>query len=123
MNKRVVGFRLSDCYPTPERREEMYRQYPGLKEFIEQEEKQRLAKEAAEAEAAKQKAAAARAKVVKMPSGPNEPPRRLSDEELWRRQQIIDRVWEANLEAKRELEEMYSQGCHRGRGDSDWGLR
>jgi hypothetical protein len=97
----------------------MYRQYPGLKEFIEQEEKQR----AAEAGAAEQRAAAARAKVVKMPLSADEPPRQLSDEELWRRQQIIDRVWEQNLEAKRELEEMYSRGCHRGRGDSDWGLR
>jgi hypothetical protein len=101
----------------------MYRQYPGLREAVEAQKKEAAEREAAEQAKKAAASAATKAKVVKLPAGPDEPPRQLSDEELWRRQQIIDRVWRQNLEAKRELEEMYSQGCHRGRGDSDWNLR
>jgi hypothetical protein len=63
-----------------------------------------------------------KAEVVTFPVG-NEPPRQFTQEELIRRQQIIDAVWEKNLADKRELEEMYRGSCHRGPGDSDWGLR
>jgi hypothetical protein len=101
----------------------MYREYPGLREFVEKEKAELAAKEAAEQAKKEARASAARAKVVKMPAGPDEPPRQLSEAELIRRQQIIDRVWEQNLEAKRELEEMYRGSCHRGPGDSDWNLR
>ena len=68
-------------------------------------------------------AAVAKAKVVKMPLKADEPPRPFTEAELIRRQQIIDAVWERNLEARRELDEMYRHSCHRGPGDSDWGLR
>jgi hypothetical protein len=65
----------------------------------------------------------ARRNVVPLPLAVNGPPGKLSEAELIRRQQIIDRVWEQNLQAKREMEEMYRGSCHRGPGDSDWNLR
>jgi len=47
----------------------------------------------------------------------------LSDQEVLRRQQIIDRIWEENLERKKELERRASRTCHRGPRDSDWDIR
>jgi hypothetical protein len=65
-----------------------------------------------------------KAEVVKLPVPMNEPPAvQLSEAELIRRQQLIDQAWERTLEARRELEAVYPRTCHRGPGDSDWGLR
>jgi hypothetical protein len=47
----------------------------------------------------------------------------LSDQELCRRQAVIDAAWERNLEAKRELEAEAARSFHRGPGDSDYRLR
>jgi hypothetical protein len=44
-------------------------------------------------------------------------PDRLSDQELCRRQQAIDQAWQRTLDAKRELEERYGRGFHRGYGE------
>jgi hypothetical protein len=45
---------------------------------------------------------------------------KLSEQERVRRQQIIDAVWEANLEKQRELARRASRTCHRGFGDPDY---
>jgi len=50
-------------------------------------------------------------------------PPRLNDQELSRRQMVIDAVWERNLAAKRELEAEAARSCHVGFGDPDWRLR
>ena len=47
-------------------------------------------------------------------------PPKLSEQELVRRQRVIDAVWERNLEAKRELEAEAARTFHRGPGDPDW---
>ena len=48
-------------------------------------------------------------------------PKRLSDAELWRRQQIIDQCWEAMLREERALRrEQQARSFHRGPGDPDW---
>jgi hypothetical protein len=44
----------------------------------------------------------------------------LSEQELHRRQRIIDQAWEANLAAKRQLEADWKNSCHRGPKDPDW---
>ena len=44
----------------------------------------------------------------------------LSEQELARRQRIIDQQWEANLAAQRELEAEARERCHRGPSDPDW---
>jgi hypothetical protein len=49
-------------------------------------------------------------------------PPKLSDQELIRRQQIIDQAWERVLEERRRLEEVAARSCHRGSSDSDWNL-
>jgi hypothetical protein len=47
-------------------------------------------------------------------------PPRLSEQELIRRQQIIDQAWERVLEKRRELERLAARSCHRGPFDSDY---
>jgi hypothetical protein len=47
-------------------------------------------------------------------------PPKLSERELWERQQVIDACWERTLEAKRALEEEAARSCHRGPGDPDY---
>jgi len=49
-------------------------------------------------------------------------PPKLSEQELIRRQQIIDQAWERMVEQRRELERLSAQSCHRGPQDSDWNL-
>jgi len=49
-------------------------------------------------------------------------PRKLSEQQLIRRQQIIDQAWERVLEERRRLEEVAARSCHRGPCDSDWNL-
>ena len=44
----------------------------------------------------------------------------LSEQELARRQQIIDQTWRANLAAQRDLKAEAANECHRGPGDPDW---
>jgi hypothetical protein len=44
-------------------------------------------------------------------------PNRLSEQELWRRQQAIDAAWERTLEARREIERAAGRGFHRGPGE------
>jgi hypothetical protein len=46
-------------------------------------------------------------------------PFKLSDQELIRRQRIIDQAWERVLEERRRLEEVAARSCHRGPSDSD----
>jgi hypothetical protein len=46
-------------------------------------------------------------------------PDRLSEQEVIRRQQVIDQTWQRNLEAQRDLERAQSGGFHRGFGDPD----
>jgi hypothetical protein len=50
-------------------------------------------------------------------------PKRLSEMELCRRQQIIDATWEGVQARKRELEEETARSCHVGPGDPDYWLR
>jgi hypothetical protein len=47
-------------------------------------------------------------------------PPKLSEQELCRRQQILDQAWEATVAAKRELEAETARSCHRGPKDPDW---
>lgn len=47
-------------------------------------------------------------------------PPKLSDQELIRRQRIIDQAWERVLEERRELERVAARSCHRGPFDSDY---
>jgi hypothetical protein len=48
-------------------------------------------------------------------------PKRLSDAELWRRQQIIDQCWEGVLREERALRQAQeARSFHRGPGDRDW---
>jgi hypothetical protein len=49
-------------------------------------------------------------------------PRKLSEQELIRRQQIIDQAWKRVLEERRRLEEVAARSCHRGPCDSDCNL-
>jgi hypothetical protein len=49
-------------------------------------------------------------------------PPKLSEQQLIRRQQIIDQAWERVLEERRELERVAARSCHRGPCDSDWNL-
>ena len=49
-------------------------------------------------------------------------PPKLSEQQLIRRQQIIDQAWERVLEERRELERVGARSCHRGPCDSDWNL-
>ena len=49
-------------------------------------------------------------------------PPKLSEQELIRRQQIIDQAWERVLEERRRLEEVAARSCHRGLFDSDHDL-
>jgi hypothetical protein len=49
-------------------------------------------------------------------------PPKLSEQQLIRRQQIIDQTWERVLEERRRVEEVAARGCHRGPSDSDWNL-
>lgn len=49
-------------------------------------------------------------------------PAKLSEQELLRRQEVIDQAWEQVLEERRRLEEIAKRSCHRGPGDSDWNL-
>jgi hypothetical protein len=45
----------------------------------------------------------------------------LSEQELMRRQAVIDQCWERNLVRWRELEAEAARTCHRGPGDPpDW---
>ena len=44
----------------------------------------------------------------------------LSEQELARRQQLVDQSWERTLDAKRELEAEARERCHRGPSDPDW---
>ena len=47
-------------------------------------------------------------------------PPRLSEQELARRQAVIDQVWRENLVRWRELEDEAARSCHIGPGDPDW---
>ena len=49
-------------------------------------------------------------------------PPKLSEQELIRRQRIIDQVWERLVDQRRELERQAAQSCHRGPFDSDSNL-
>jgi hypothetical protein len=49
-------------------------------------------------------------------------PPKLSEQELIRRQLIIDQAWERVLEQRRELERIAERSCHRGPLDSDSNL-
>lgn len=49
-------------------------------------------------------------------------PPKLSEQELIRRQQIIDQAWERVLEERRRVEEVAARSCHRGPSDSDHDL-
>jgi len=44
----------------------------------------------------------------------------LSEQELIRRQAVIDQCWAQNLVRWRELEAEYARTCHIGPGDPDW---
>ena len=44
----------------------------------------------------------------------------LSEQELIRRQAVIDQCWAQNLARWRELEREAAASCHRGPGDPDW---
>jgi len=47
-------------------------------------------------------------------------PPKLSEQELMRRQAVIDQTWERNLVRWQELEAEYGRTCHRGPGDPDY---
>jgi hypothetical protein len=47
-------------------------------------------------------------------------PNKLSEQELMRRQQVIDQTWQRNLEAQRDLEQVRGGGFHKGFNDQDW---
>ena len=49
-------------------------------------------------------------------------PPKLSEQELIRRQLIIDQAWERVLEQRRELERQAVRSCHSGPFDSDYNL-
>jgi hypothetical protein len=49
-------------------------------------------------------------------------PPKLSEQQLIRRQQIIDQAWERVREERCRLEEVAARSCHRGPCDSDWNL-
>ena len=49
-------------------------------------------------------------------------PPKLSEQELIRRQLIIDQAWERVLEQRRELERQAVRSCHSGPCDSDYNL-
>ncbi len=49
-------------------------------------------------------------------------PPKLSEQELIRRQQMLDQAWERLLEEQRYLEELERGYCHRGPLDSDYDL-
>ena len=49
-------------------------------------------------------------------------PPKLSEQELIRRQLIIDQAWERVLEQRRELERQAARSCHSGPFDSDYKL-
>jgi hypothetical protein len=44
-------------------------------------------------------------------------PDRLSDQELYRRQAAIDQAWRRTLDARKELEERFNRGFHKGFGE------
>jgi hypothetical protein len=47
-------------------------------------------------------------------------PPKLAEQELIRRQLVIDAAWERTLAARREIDEAYRRGFHRGFGDDDY---
>jgi hypothetical protein len=47
----------------------------------------------------------------------------LSEQELARRQLILDAYWENHIAAQRELDAEAARSCHRGPGDPDRGSR
>jgi hypothetical protein len=49
-------------------------------------------------------------------------PPKLSEQELIRRQLIIDQTWQRIVEERRELERLAERSCHRGPQDTDWNL-
>lgn len=50
-------------------------------------------------------------------------PPRLDEQELLRRQMIIDQTWALTVERRRELEQEMERSCHRGPLDSDANLK
>ena len=50
-------------------------------------------------------------------------PDKLSEQELIRRQRVIDATWERVLAERQELEKEAARSCHRGPQDSDWDIR
>jgi hypothetical protein len=44
----------------------------------------------------------------------------LSEQELIRRQELLDFQWKANLAAQRALDAEAAESCHRGPRDPDW---
>jgi hypothetical protein len=47
-------------------------------------------------------------------------PPKLSEQELMRRQALIDAAWESNLAAQRDLDADVARSCHRAPGDPDY---
>lgn len=47
-------------------------------------------------------------------------PPKLSEQELIRRQELLDFHWRANLAAQRALDAEAAERCHRGPSDPDW---
>ena len=50
-------------------------------------------------------------------------PSKLSDQELARRQAILDAYWERHIAAQRELDAEAARSCHRGPRDPDREIR
>ena len=44
----------------------------------------------------------------------------INEQELARRQAVVDACWERTLDAQRELEAEARERCHRGPSDPDW---
>ena len=79
----------------------------------------RLQAAALEAAAAEERAEAARAKLVEVEAEVLKFPPKLSEQELIRRQQIIEQTWRLTVERREELEREMERSCHRGPLDSD----
>ena len=47
-------------------------------------------------------------------------PPKLSEQELCRRQAILDAEWERHIAAQRDLQAEAAEACHRGPSDPDW---
>jgi hypothetical protein len=82
---------------------------------------QAAAVEARETERRAEEEAEAKAKARGMGELLEFPPK-LSEQELVRRQEIIDQAWRLTVERRNELEKEMERSCHRGPLDSDANL-